>query len=80
MSLSDILRLGALVFVATTCVVIGDTAGKFLTGQGVDPVVVGWTRFALAALILLPFSGLSLRVLPSLLDWRVLLRTGSVAF
>jgi len=74
MTLSSLFRLAMLVFVAVTCVVIGDTAGKLLTSRGVDPVFVAWTRFALAALILLPFSGLSLRELPNFRDWRVLLR------
>ncbi|NNE86869.1 MAG: DMT family transporter [Silicimonas sp.] len=68
-----------MVFVATTCVVIGDTAGKLLTQQGVAPVFIAWTRFALAAALLLPFSGLSLKELPGLADWRVLLRAAFIA-
>jgi len=71
----DLVRLALLVFVAVTCVVIGDTAGKLLTREGVEPLFVAWTRFALAALVLLPFSGLSLKEFPDLKDWRILLRS-----
>lgn len=78
MSTSALLRLAALVFAAVTFVVIGDTAGKMLTSNGVDPIIVAWTRFALAFVVLLPFSGLSLQELPDLRDWRVLLRAGLI--
>lgn len=74
MPMAALARLIALVFVAVTFVVIGDTAGKLLTSGGVAPFIVAWSRFALAALVLLPFSGLSMRELPDLTDWRVLLR------
>ncbi|MCG8490837.1 MAG: DMT family transporter [Sneathiellales bacterium] len=70
----DLLRLALLVFAAVTFVVIGDTSGKLLTGAGIDPLFVAWTRFALAALVLLPFSSLSLKELPYFKDWRILLR------
>ena len=69
----DLLRLITTVFIAVTCVVIGDTAGKLLTVGGVDPIIVAWSRFLLAALMLLPFSGLTSRELPALLQVRVLL-------
>lgn len=71
---SSLLRLAGVVFAAVTFVVIGDTAGKLLTARGVDPFFIAWTRFALAAAVLLPFSGLTLRELPNLRDWRVLVR------
>ena len=41
-----------LVALATTAIVCGDTAGKLLTGAGVQPLFVAWSRFALAALLL----------------------------
>jgi len=75
----NLAQLAALVFAAVSCVVLGDTAGKLLTGQGIDPVLVAWTRFGLAALVLLPFSGLSRAELPNFGDWRVLLRGGLIA-
>lgn len=70
----SLLRLAGVVFAAVTFVVIGDTAGKLLTARGVDPFLIAWTRFALAAVVLLPFCGLSLRELSNLRDWRVLVR------
>lgn len=79
MGLTDLLRLFGLVFTAVTLVVLGDTAGKLLTSGGADPFVIAWSRFALAALVLLPFSGLTLRELPRLLDLRVLLRAALIA-
>lgn len=71
---TSLLRLAGVVFAAVTFVVIGDTAGKLLTARGVDPFFIAWTRFALAAVVLLPFSGLALRELQNLRDWRVLVR------
>lgn len=79
LEMPDLPRLIATVFIAVTCVVIGDTAGKLLTGGGVDPFLVAWSRFLLGALMLLPFSGLARQELPGLRDWRVLLRAGLIA-
>ncbi|SLN22470.1 EamA-like transporter family protein [Pseudooctadecabacter jejudonensis] len=65
-----------------TCIVIGDTAGKILTQQGVSPLFVAWTRFALAGLVLLPFMGLQaddLRAVRDPLVWlRALLIAGGI--
>ncbi|MBT8411984.1 MAG: DMT family transporter [Octadecabacter sp.] len=74
-----LLRLAGMVFTAVTLVVVGDTAGKLLTGAGVAPIVIAWSRFAVAALVLLPFCGLRLAELPNLLEWRVLLRAAFIA-
>ena len=71
---SDLLRLVLLAFTAVTFIVIGDTAGKLLTMAGVEPLFVAWSRFGLAAIFLLPLSGLKLNELRSLMDWRVLMR------
>ncbi|WP_010138083.1 DMT family transporter [Oceanicola sp. S124] len=76
---ADLAGLILLVFAAVTSVVIGDTAGKLMTSSGVDPFLVAWSRFALAALALLPFSGLSRSELPDLLRWRVVLRAIFIA-
>lgn len=75
MSPSDLLRLIALVFAAVSFVVVGDTAGKLLTGAGVAPLLVAWSRFALGMLVVLPLCGLSRADWPGLRDWRVLLRS-----
>ncbi|WP_170428485.1 DMT family transporter [Ruegeria arenilitoris] len=74
MTSPNLFQLAGLVFAAVTFVVVGDTAGKLLTGGGVDPIIVAWSRFALAAMLLLPFSGLTASELPNFRDWRVLLR------
>lgn len=79
MPLPDLFRIAALVFTAVTFIVTGDTAGKLLTAHGAAPLFVAWSRFALAALVLLPFSGLSLAELRRLADWRVLLRALVIA-
>ena len=74
-----LLRIAGVVFAAVTFVVIGDTAGKLLTARGVEPFFIAWTRFALAAVVLLPFSGLTLPELSNLRDWRLLLRGAFIA-
>jgi drug/metabolite transporter (DMT)-like permease len=76
---SALFRLIGIVFTAVTCVVIGDTAGKLLTSGGVDPFIVAWSRFGLAAIVLLPLSGLNRGELPALLNWRVLLRAAFIS-
>ena len=63
-----------MVVTAMFSIVLGDTAGKELTAAGAHPFFVAWARCAMAALVLLPFSGLSRAELPGLLDWRILLR------
>ncbi|MCV6597105.1 MAG: DMT family transporter [Mangrovicoccus sp.] len=78
MTRSNLVHLAALVFVAVSFVVIGDTAGKLLTSHGVHPFIVAWTRFGLAAALLLPLSGLSRSGLRAFRDWRVLLRAGTI--
>jgi len=79
MPLSELVRVILLVFAAVTCVVIGDTAGKLMTAGGVDPFFVAWSRFALAGLVLLPFSGLTRDEVPELFRWRILLRAAAIA-
>lgn len=69
----------AMMLLAMTLIVTGDTAGKLLTAAGFSPFFIGWSRFVLGALLLLPFSGLTRAELPSLLNWRVLLRSVLIA-
>jgi len=78
MTSPQLVRLIILVFVAVTTIVIADTAGKLLGQAGVPPVFVAWARFAIGALIVLPFSGLKISELAYLRDWRVLLRGGLI--
>ncbi len=78
MTSNALFRLIGIVFTAVTCVVIGDTAGKLLAGDGVDPFIIAWTRFGLAALVLLPFSGLHMAELKSLAHSRIWLRAAFI--
>lgn len=67
------------VFIATTCIVLGDAAGKALTAIGFDPFFVAWTRFLCAAIALAPFCGLDRASLSILFDRRVILRAALIA-
>ena len=68
------LRILAMMVFAMTLIVIGDAAGKVLTAQGFSPLFVAWSRFTVAAVVLLPFSGLTAAELRGFLDWRIILR------
>jgi len=76
-------QVAALTFIAMTFIVIGDTAGKLLTQNGISPLFVAWSRFALAAFVLLPFMGVSradLSIVSDRLVWlRALLIAGGIA-
>lgn len=67
------------VVLAMTLIVIGDAAGKALTGSGVSPFFVAWSRFTVAAVVLLPFAGLRVAELRGFLDWQVILRALLIA-
>ena len=73
------LRVILLICLATTSIVVGDAAGKLLTQHGISPFFIAWSRFALAAAILLPLSGMTRLEVPQLLNWRVILRTAFIA-
>ena len=63
-----------LMVISMSLIVGGDAAAKMLSSADFSPYFVAWTRFALAAVILVPFCGISRAELPLLLDKRVLLR------
>ena len=67
------------VVAAMFLIVGGDAAGKVLSGLGFDPVFVAWARFAVAAVVLLPFSGIKRGEWRMLLDWRLILRAALIA-
>ena len=69
----DVLRALPLMLLAMTLIPAGDTAGKLLGEAGVAPVFTAWSRFALGAIMVLPFV-LHLSPLRLLRDWRVWLR------
>ncbi len=64
----------AIMFLAMTMIVIGDAVGKILSASGFRPLFIAWARFALGALLILPFSGLTRAELPNLLNRFVILR------
>ena len=60
-------------FVAMSLIPAGDMAGKLLTGaHGASPIFVAWSRFALGAILILPFTPRS--AFPLLKDPRIWLR------
>ena len=73
------IRIMLSVFAAMTLIVGGDVAGKLLSQAGFSPFFVAWARFALAAVILLPFCGMGRTEWRKMIDWRLLLRAGLIA-
>lgn len=67
-------RVGAIMLVSMTLIVGGDVAAKVLSQGGTSPIFVAWTRFALAAVVLAPFCGVTRSDAPALRDPRVWLR------
>lgn len=71
-------RTVAIMLLAMSLIPLGDTAGKMLVASGVSPFFVGWSRFAIGAVLILPFLGRSLD--PRLYaDWRIWLRGSLIA-
>ncbi|MGB0847852.1 MAG: DMT family transporter, partial [Thiolinea sp.] len=68
-----------LMVLAMTLIVSGDAAAKLLSGAGFSPYFVAWTRFSLAAIVLLPFSGLTRSELVLFKNKYVLLRAVLIA-
>jgi len=67
-------RLVGAVVLAMALIVCGDAAATLLTGAGFPQTFVAWTRFALAAALLAPLSGLISADLAQFKDWRLYLR------
>lgn len=74
MSQHSVYKSVAIMFLAMTLIVVGDAVGKILSASGFRPLFIAWARFALGALLVLPFSGLTRAELPNLLDRHVILR------
>ena len=68
------LRAALLMLVGMSLIPLGDSAGKALTSAGVAPVFVAWTRFALGALLLVPFLSPRHFRPAALIDPRLILR------
>lgn len=71
-------RLVGSVVLAMSLIVGGDAAATVLTNAGFPQVFVAWTRFALAAVLLLPFVGLGRVDLRRFCDWRLYLRAALI--
>lgn len=78
MTPAQLSKLAGGVFLAVSLVVMGDTAGKLLTGGGVAPAFVAWSRFALGGALIFPLSALSRADLPGFRDWRIWLRATAI--
>lgn len=71
-------RAVLIMFVAMSLIPSGDAAGKLMTStMGVAPVFVAWSRFALGALLVLPF--LPANTLALLRNWRIWVRAALLA-
>ncbi len=68
-----------IMLVAMSLIPMGDSAGKLLVARhGFHPFFLAWSRFALGALILVPFLTKGQFTPRLMLDWRVWLRGGLI--
>lgn len=70
---NTVLRALPLMLLAMALIPAGDTAGKLLGEAGVSPAFTAWSRFALGAVMILPFV-LHLTPARLLFDWRIWFR------
>ncbi|MEM1101050.1 MAG: DMT family transporter [Pseudomonadota bacterium] len=70
-------RAVIIMLVGMALIPLGDTFGKLLTEEGVAPAFVAFTRFAIAALILVPF--IPRRDYAVFKDWRIWFRATLIA-
>lgn len=71
------LKTAVMVVTAMFLIVGGDAAGTVMTRDGVSPIYVAWSRFAVAAVILLPLAGIQLSLVRW--DWRLIFRALLIA-
>ncbi|SEW41026.1 Threonine/homoserine efflux transporter RhtA [Cognatiyoonia koreensis] len=77
MTSQSTLLVAAMVVTAMFLIVGGDAAGTVMTRDGVSPFFVAWSRFAVAAVILLPLVGIQRADL--VWDWRLVFRASLIA-
>lgn len=71
-------RAVLIMFLAMSLIPAGDSAGKLLSGTfDIAPIFIAWSRFALGALLILPFMPRSAWAL--LRNWRIWLRAAVLA-
>ncbi len=72
-------RAAAILILGMSLIPLGDSAGKLLVERfGVAPVFVAWSRFALGAVVLLPFMPRAQLDAALYRDWRIWLRAGLI--
>ena len=67
-------QVAAMVVGAMFLIVGSDTAGTLLTREGVSPLFVAWSRFAVAVVVLAPFCGVQFREVRQFVEWRLIMR------
>ena len=67
-------QVAAMVVGAMFLIVGSDTAGTLLTREGVSPLFVAWSRFAVAVVVLAPFCGVQFRDVRQFVEWRLIMR------
>ena len=67
-------QVAAMVVGAMFLIVGSDTAGTLLTREGVSPLFVAWSRFAVAVVVLAPFCGVRFREVRQFVEWRLIMR------
>jgi len=66
----------AFLLIGLSLIPVGDSAGKLLGIQGVDPLFIAWSRLAVGFVFVLPLSGLTFKETALLFNWRLLIRAG----
>lgn len=72
MTTQNTILVATMVVLAMFLIVGGDAAGTLMTREGVHPLYVAWSRFAVAVVVLAPFCGLQRADLTW--DWRLVFR------
>lgn len=72
------IKVTGMVVAAMFLIVGGDAAGAALTRSGVSPVFVAWSRFAVAAVLLAPFCGITRPEVTLVFDWRLVFRAALI--
>ncbi|WP_415891760.1 DMT family transporter [Neptuniibacter sp. PT8_73] len=76
MTLKSKALLIAFLLTGLSLIPVGDSAGKLLGIQGVDPLFIAWSRLVVGFVFVLPFSRLTIKEIGQLFNWRLLIRAG----
>ncbi|MGB0204803.1 MAG: DMT family transporter [Neptuniibacter sp.] len=64
----------SILLIGLSLIPVGDTAGKMLGLQGIDPLFIAWSRLAVGLVLILPLSGLAISEIKHLYNWRLQIR------